>query len=160
MTKQVAFGGFWTEQKLQVLSSYLTEYRKIFHRNERARYYQVTYLDAFAGTGKIPRAVQGASLSLIPELTIPEEEFRKGSVRRALEVDPPFHHYVFIEKDAGKFEELSTIVREFPTRDVHVFKSDANRALIDWCERLNCQNERAVVFLACFIREPIASAVF
>jgi three-Cys-motif partner protein len=147
MTKQIAFGGFWTDQKLRVLSKYLSQYRRIFDRNERARFYEVTYLDAFAGTGKIPRAFQDPSPILIPELSIPDEEFRKGSVRRALEIEPPFNHYLFIEKDAGKYEELSKIAHEFPNRHVRVLNSDANEALIEWCDNLNCQGERAVVFL-------------
>jgi three-Cys-motif partner protein len=147
MTRQIAFGGFWTEQKLQVLSNYLREYRKIFEKNTRAQFFEITYLDAFAGTGKIPRAQRTPTPSFFPEQTIPDEEFRKGSVRRALEVDPPFHHYVFIEKDARKYEELSGLVQEFPNRHVRVINSDANAALVQWCKDLNRRKERAVVFL-------------
>ena len=88
MTQQVMFGGSWTQQKLLILSKYLRAYRNIFEKNERARYFRVAY----AGTGVIPRPeIEGAFAELVPFLASAEEEFRKGSVRRALEVDPPFH---------------------------------------------------------------------
>lgn len=149
------FGGNWTQQKLTVLSKYLKAYRKIFDRNERARYYRVTYVDAFAGTGVIPRPeIEGTFAELIPSLAATEEEFRKGSVRRALEVEPSFHHYVFIELDRAKCEELSLLGHEFPNRDIKVVNDDANAALLKWCQEVNPRRERAVVFL-----DPFGAAV-
>ena len=142
------FGGSWTQQKLQVLSKYLRAYRKIFARNERARYFSVTYVDAFAGTGVIPRPeIHGAFAELIPALELAEEEFRKGSVRRALEVEPAFHRYLFIEKNPSKCDELSALRDEFPKRRIDVVNDDANSALLSWCGGLNLKQERAVVFL-------------
>jgi three-Cys-motif partner protein len=142
------FGGNWTQQKLTVLSKYLSAYRKIFDKNERARYFRITYVDAFAGTGVIPRPEIGSAFAeLIPALSEAEEEFRKGSVRRALEIDPPFHRYLFIEKDRAKCEELSAIRGEFPNRQINIVNDDANTALLDWCGNLDTGRERAVVFL-------------
>jgi len=148
VTQQVLFGGHWTQQKLRILSKYLRAYRKIFEKNLRARHFSVTYLDAFAGTGVIPRPeVEGSLVQLIPSLVEVDEEFRKGSVRRALEVEPPFHHYVFIEWDRVKCEELAALRDEFPNRDISIVNEDANVALLDWCMRLDGKRERAVVFL-------------
>jgi three-Cys-motif partner protein len=147
MTQQDLFGGPWTQQKLQVLSKYLRAYRKIFERNERAKFYQISYVDAFAGTGVIPRDVPGMFAEFFPELAEAEEEFRKGSVKRALEVEPPFDHYVFVEKDAGKCQELATITEEFSDRDIEIFNEDANVALLNWCSKMDTKRERAVVFL-------------
>lgn len=76
-----------------------------------------------------------------------EKEFRKGSVRRALEVEPPFDNYVFIEKDAKKCRELEAISADFPNRNVKIINGDANGALLKWCRNLDPQNERAAVFL-------------
>lgn len=45
------FGGDWTEHKLQALKKYLEAYMTIFTGNERARYFDTVYVDAFAGTG-------------------------------------------------------------------------------------------------------------
>jgi len=142
------FGGHWTQQKLRVLSKYLRAYRKIFDRNERARYFRVVYVDAFAGTGVIPRPeIEGGFAELLPALSEAEEEFRKGSVRRALEITPPFHQYLFIEKDRAKCEELLAFRNEFPSRDIQVINDDANAALLQWCQGMDTRRERAVVFL-------------
>jgi three-Cys-motif partner protein len=141
------FGGSWTQQKLEVLSDYLRAYRKIFDKNPRARHFETSYVDAFAGTGEIPRRQLQGFFKDDPDLLKVEEEFRKGSVRRALEVEPPFHHYVFIEKDPGKCAELEALKKEFPGHDIRVINEDANTALLSWCEGLDTKKQRAVVFL-------------
>jgi three-Cys-motif partner protein len=141
------FGGSWTQQKLEVLSKYLSAYRKIFDKNPRAQFFETSYVDAFAGTGEIPRRQLQGFFKDDPDLLKAEEEFRKGSVRRALEIDPPFHHYVFIEKDPGKCAELEALKKDFPTHDVKVINDDANTALLNWCDELDTMKQRAVVFL-------------
>lgn len=145
MTQQEMFGGLWTQRKLKVLSGYLKAYTRIFSANVHAKYFETTYLDAFAGTGEIPRPALGL-FSDVPELVKAEEEFRKGSARRALEVEPPFDHYVFIEKDKAKCQELEALAKEFPDRDVKVINDDANVALPRWCGQLG-RRDRAVVFI-------------
>jgi three-Cys-motif partner protein len=140
------FGGNWTQQKLEILSKYLRAYRKIFEKNDRARYFRITYVDAFAGTGVIPRP-EWAFAELIPSIAESEKEFRKGSVRRALEVDPPFHHYLFIERDRIKCQELVALRDEFPNRSIEIVNDDANVALLRWCHQMDTRKERAVVFL-------------
>ena len=82
-----------------------------------------------------------------PGLLKAEEEFRKGSVKRALEVDPSFHHYIFIERDAEKCEELEALAKEFSKRDIKIICDDANTALLNWCRQLDTKKARAVVFL-------------
>jgi len=141
------FGGLWTQQKLEILSEYLRVYRKIFDRNEKARFFETNYVDAFAGTGEIPRRKLQGFFKADPDLLKAEEEFRKGSVRRALEVNPPFHHYVFIEKDPGKCAELEALKKEFSDLDIKVINEDANTALLSWCAGLDTKKQRAVVFL-------------
>jgi three-Cys-motif partner protein len=103
------FGGPWTQQKLEILSKYLRAYRLIFDRNPKARFFETSYVDAFAGTGEIPRPTLQGFFKDDPDLLKAEEEFRKGSVKRALEVDPPFHRYVCIEKDSEKCKELEAL---------------------------------------------------
>jgi len=141
------FGGPWTQHKLEVLSKYLRAYLKIFHKNVKAKFFRTTYVDAFAGTGVIPRPPLGLIAEFFPAAIDAEEEFRKGSVRRALELDPPFDRYVFIEKDPKKCEELQHLKEQFSDRDVKVINEDANEALLKWCVGMNTRHERAVVFL-------------
>jgi three-Cys-motif partner protein len=147
VTYQAEFGGGWTQRKLDVLKKYLQAYTKIFKRNPRARFYSISYVDAFAGTGTLRRPALGGLAKLLPELQENEKEFRKGSVRRALEVEPPFDNYVFIEKDVKKCKELEAISADFPNRKVKIVNEDANSALLEWCKNLDPRRERAVVFL-------------
>jgi three-Cys-motif partner protein len=147
VTQQLQFGGSWTQQKLDALSKYLRAYTIIFQKNPRARFFTTSYVDAFAGTGEIPTEEPGPMAEAMLGLAAGIEEYRKGSVMRALEVEPPFHKYVFIEKDSGKCNELAILAKKFPTKDVRVINEDANSALLDWCDKLDGKHERAVVFL-------------
>lgn len=147
MTYQTEFGGGWTQRKLDVLKKYLQAYTRIFKRNPQARFYSIIYVDAFAGTGTLRRPALGGLARFLPELQENEKEFRKGSVRRALEVEPPFDKYVLIEKDAKKCKELEAISADFRTRSVEIINDDANGALLEWIRNLNPKRERAVVFL-------------
>ena len=141
------FGGQWTQQKLQVLKKYLSAYTKIFKRNLKAQFFETNYVDAFAGTGEIPRPGLKGLFAEDLELLQAEEQLRKGSVKLALEVDPPFNHYVFIEKDSKKCDELTALAADFPDRDIKVVNDDANAALLKWCRELDTTRQRAVVFL-------------
>jgi three-Cys-motif partner protein len=148
VTYQTEFGGAWTQKKLDALKKYLQAYTRIFKKNlQRARFFRISYVDAFAGTGTLRRPELGGLAEFLPELKEFEKGFRKGSVRRALEVDPPFDKYVFVEKDANKCRELRAIAADFPDRSLSVLNEDANVALLRWCEGLDTEHDRAVVFL-------------
>lgn len=162
MTSQDQFGGAWTQQKLEALGKYLQAYTTIFKRNPRARFYSISYVDAFAGTGTLLRPELGGFADLIPELRENEEGFRKGSVKRALEIEPPFDEYVFIEKSAGKCRELRGIANRLPSRNIKIVNEDANSAILKWCQNLNPLRQRAVVFLDPFgasVRWEVISAL-
>jgi three-Cys-motif partner protein len=147
VTAQDQFGGAWTQQKLEAMGKYLKAYRTIFQKNLHARFYSITYVDAFAGTGTIERPPLEGFAELIPELRENEKEFRKGSVRRALEIEPPFDAYVFIEKSSKKCQELRDIASDLPPRNITIVNEDANSALMKWCKNLDTRRQRAVVFL-------------
>jgi three-Cys-motif partner protein len=147
LTHQNEFGGLWTQRKLEVLSKYLSAYTRIFRKNPSAQFYTTSYVDAFAGTGVLRRPALGGIAKLIPGMAEAEAEFRKGSVRRALEVKPPFDKYVLIEKNAQQCRELKALAAEFPEKQIEVIEEDANSALLKWCGHLNTRRERAVVFL-------------
>jgi three-Cys-motif partner protein len=148
LTHQIEFGGAWTQRKLDALKKYLQAYTSIFKKNpHRARFYSISYVDAFAGTGvlKIPKL--GPLIADLPQLEESENEYKKGSVQRALEVDPAFDKYLFIEKNAKKCAELRALTSGFVNRDITVLKQDANSALLRWCQNFDTNRERAVVFL-------------
>ncbi len=145
-TQQRPFGGNWTQEKLRLLEKYLHAYTTIFKGNPRASFFETTYVDAFAGTGTLA-APETSHPRVLPELPEEVEEYQKGSVRRALEVEPPFDHYIFVEKDKKRFLELKQIRREFSERDIKVKNQDANEFLQGWCHELNSRKSRAVIFL-------------
>jgi three-Cys-motif partner protein len=147
VTQQLEFGGAWTQRKLNALSKYLHAYTTIFKKNRRAQFFTTTYVDAFAGTGVIPTQELGPLAEYFPELVEGAEEYRKGSVRRALEIEPPFDKYLFIEKDPKKCKELTVLADEFPEKNIRIVNEDANTALLKWCKELSSRKERAVVFL-------------
>ena len=108
------FGGEWTREKLERVSKYLQAYTTIFHANERARYFTTYFVDAFAGTGdrmdsNIPE------LSETPLLDVESDpdfiELQKGSSRIALEVEPGFDRYLFIEHSKKRAAELLMYAR-------------------------------------------------
>jgi three-Cys-motif partner protein len=143
------FGGDWTEAKLKRLKQYLNQYRQIFSRNPRARYFTTWYVDAFAGSGS--RAEESPTLDLLePEATQEAIRYFAGSAKIALELESPFHRYLFIEKSRLRCDELkSMIAREHPnlSAQCEFRQQDANEALLAWCKQRDWNKDRAVVFL-------------
>ena len=146
------FGGTWTDEKLERVRKYLAAYTTIFAKNERARKLTTIYVDAFAGTGyRTPAPRNREQAPLFPELTEPDaKDFLKGSARIALEVKPPFKHYVFVDKNPVRIRELERLRADFPEKaaNVEIVPADANGYLLNWCQKMiDWRLSRAVVFL-------------
>jgi three-Cys-motif partner protein len=149
MNTSHSFGGRWTDKKLELVHKYLRAYTIIFDRNPNAQKLHTIYLDAFAGTGyrNLPSAHEE---NLLLELGEEEtQDFLKGSARIALEVEPPFKEYVFIENDPDYALELEHLRNEFiPIRpNINIHNEKANPFLRAWLQRINWRTTRAVVFL-------------
>lgn len=140
-----SFGGLWTEQKLDCLRKYLHAYTTIFKSNRKAQFFTTIYLDAFAGTGY--RQVQQHSLPDEPFLLEEKAQLLKGSARIALEVEPGFDQYVFVEQDPSNVAELQRLRNEFPQKDVRIEQGDANQFIPSWVRQTDWETHRAVVFL-------------
>ncbi len=144
MTTQ-KFGGDWTEDKLGRVSEYLRRYNTVLKKQHITR----EYIDAFAGTGyREVGGDEGEEVSgLFPELAEPEvRRFLDGSARIALNVDPGFHRFTFIEKKPQKAEELEKLKSEFPDKQIRIECGDANAWVQSICgEPWNYR--RAVLFL-------------
>jgi three-Cys-motif partner protein len=146
--KQQLFGGDWTQEKLQCLTKYLHAYTTIFQSNPQARYYTTVYVDAFAGTGSLAPTFSPGKL--IPGLVEPDaRDYLKGRAMRALEVEPGFHHYLFIERDPERCKELETLRARYPQKAprIEIRNADANSYLQQWCRNTDWKKTRAVVFL-------------
>jgi three-Cys-motif partner protein len=143
------FGGGWTGEKLERVRKYLVAYTTLMTANERARFFQTIYVDAFAGTGY--RSLKRIGSASNPEL-VPDPDrtaFLKGSARIALDVEPPFHQYVFVEKNTERFRQLEQLKTEFPARAhrITIVNQDATDYLKQWSRQLDWRRWRAVVFL-------------
>lgn len=149
--KEHNFGGDWTQKKLERVRKYLGAYTRIFASNPRAKTLKPVYVDAFAGSGyRTESRRQTMNAELFPELSDPESQaFRKGSARIALEVDPPFKGYLFVEQDPDFTCELLKLKQEFPEKAsiIDIIESDSNEYLKKWCAETDWNVTRAVVFL-------------
>ena len=134
------FGGPWTVEKLDALRAYLNAYAQALKNQPFRRY----YIDAFAGTGdRTVKRQEAAGLLEIPELDV----MTKGSARVALEIEPPFDRYIFIEKRRRRSSALEYLKSEFPNCAIEILNEDANAAVQRICRDTDWRSNRAVLFL-------------
>lgn len=140
------FGGAWTEVKLDAVQYYLECYAKALTFAGM----DIWYIDAFAGSGdrEVTKEIGGlVDMTPIEFVT----ETLDGSARRAMQVQPPFKHFVFIENDADRCAALQRL-KDAGHRDVQVIRGEANRTLLEmvakapWTSR-DKSRSRGVVFL-------------
>lgn len=147
------FGGSWTEKKLEILKKYLDAYNTALKNQPFKR----VYIDAFAGTGyRQQRKLQYSIPDIFEELAQDEsEQFLKGSATLALEANPGFHRYKFIESDENKVNELEKLQKEHPEKEklIDIVQSDANEFICNYCKEEDWKNTRAVLFLDPFATE-------
>lgn len=140
VTKQ-KFGGPWTVEKLNILSDYLDFYVQALKNQP----FNLIYIDAFAGTGKIKIG--------------DEDDFVEidGSAKLALDSKISFDKYYFIEKKKSFAKELNQLITdEYSDKKsiIEVINDDCNNALRKLCDSIDWSQNRAVLFL-----DPYATAV-
>jgi three-Cys-motif partner protein len=147
-----SFGGGWTEIKLNAVSDYLKFYTSaLANQPSPETPFETWYIDAFAGTGD--RTVMKSSGGLLEGTPHRFDPIRlQGSARRALQVDPPFRHFVFIENNPARFKALETVRSLHPDRDIKCLPRDANIELPELFSKPPWNGprsslQRAVVFL-------------
>lgn len=147
------FGGGWTEIKLNAVSDYLNFYTRALQASPSPENpFETWYVDAFAGTGDRTVETNAGSLFSVEGSTLDRVRL-EGSARRAVAVDPPFRHLIFVEKDARRFAALSRIKDDHPQRDIRCVPGDANDEIRNifsqgpWIEPGRRGLQRAVVFL-------------
>lgn len=143
-----SFGGEWTDKKLQALVYYLEAYLTIMHGNERARSFRTTYLDGFAGSGRFKPRQSESQMRLgdLDDEYRAVAEFALGSPMRVLNLNKLFDRYIFIDRSRRNVRELQRLSQEFPDRNIHTLRGDANKLIREWVKGLE-QNDRAVAFL-------------
>jgi three-Cys-motif partner protein len=105
--------GYWSEIKLDIVRKYATAYSTVLAAQRGIRGH--VYVDAFAGAGIHISKRTG--------------EFVPGSPLNALNVQPPFTEFHFIDLDGGRAQGLRSMAADRP--DVHVYEGDCNRILLD-----------------------------
>ena len=105
--------GHWTEIKLEIIKKYAKAYSKILSSKSPIKKY--VYIDAFAGAGVHKLKVTG---KLVP-----------GSPQIALNIEPPFNEYYFIDLDGQKIQNLKKISED--RNNVFVYEGDCNEILLD-----------------------------
>ena len=145
MTNHPSFGGPWTQEKLEILRQYLDTYTTVLKNQP----FNLTYIDAFAGSGWY-RDRGGDPSSNYGDF----DELRQGSATIALEVqDRPFDHAIFVEREPGFVTSLNELRASHPKRNIEVIQGDANEELPIICSDMRV-SDRAVVFL-----DPYATEV-
>ena len=105
--------GYWSEVKLDIIRKYASAYSAIISNQDYIRGH--VYIDGFAGAGT--------------HISKTRKEFVPGSPRNALNVNPPFTEYHFIDLNSGKAELLRHIGKEYS--NVKVYEGDCNKILLE-----------------------------
>jgi three-Cys-motif partner protein len=126
---QIDVVGDWSEKKLKIVEKYVSPYSKILSSH---RFYYI-YVDAFAGVGQ---HFSRTTLQLI-----------KGSPKLALESNPPFSEYHFIEQDATRVNVLKELASEHENVVIHQGDCNEilNKSIIPWIDAR--KERRALCFL-------------
>jgi three-Cys-motif partner protein len=106
--------GEWSEAKLDLIREYGRAYSTIMSHPKRGYLHHV-YIDAFAGSGTHVARSTGQHV--------------RGSPLNALNVEPPFEQYYFIDKNPNTVRALSEAVGH--RSDVILREGDANTLLLD-----------------------------
>lgn len=144
-----AFGGHWSDEKLSALAAYMQSYCTVLKKSR----FDLIYIDAFAGSGRreIEAEEGGDDNGLFddPQLLEEEADYRHGSPLLALECEPPFDKFVFIDSNDESLKELEKQVNasgKLNDRPASFICGEANESL----QRIaagNWRSQRAVAFL-------------
>ncbi|MDB6135572.1 MAG: uncharacterized protein JWM59_3815 [Verrucomicrobiales bacterium] len=160
------FGGNWTVVKLAAVTEYFSSFNRVLSKTPFKR----VYIDAFAGGGRIKQTIEkkaGPKLtpgsdwfpedSKLEENSVAEEfeetesiGFRHGSPLLALEANPGFDEFIFIERDQAVLDQLKEQVKNAQSlqgRPVQFICEDANTALSRICRPDWSKRFRATIFL-------------
>jgi three-Cys-motif partner protein len=151
------FGGDWTDAKLNVLAKYLKSYTTaLAGKPTAAEPFRKAYIDAFAGTGtrtaREPESSGATETLLFPDLAeAAPQKLLDGSAKLALQVEPRFDKYIFIERSPERCHQLEGLKADFPALkdDINVRIGEANEVIQTLCAEPSTRwkSRRAVLFL-------------
>lgn len=136
----------WTKSKLDKVEKYLKAYVTALKKQN----FRLAYIDAFAGNGYVTKKINQPGQSLFEQDELLSlKYFIDGSARLALQVEPPFHKYIFIEKSKKRCKELEVLKQEFSSlaERIEIVNADANDYIKKLCEKDWIKSRtRAVMF--------------
>lgn len=150
------YGGKWSLEKLNCIESYLRAFLAVMRKQDWA---DLWYIDAFCGSGiqRFPKKDDG--MGLFDGYDLDMVSFTEGSAFRAIKLTSEFEqegsrgfdHFVFVEKDPSKLEELKELLlSNFPSQiEKCSFElGDVNERLPETLRRIPWyQNGRGVTFI-------------
>lgn len=107
--------GRWSEEKLELLEKYLRAYAIIMNKQKQGWLRAYHYIDAFAGSGQ-PRAKD-------------ENRYIAGSPLRALQTEPAFDSYWFVELSSWRVQQLRQLQNQFSGRQIIIKQGNCNEIL-------------------------------
>jgi len=125
------FGGFWTQQKIEIFGKYLFAYLQIMKEQQ----FELIYFDGFAGCGRIEPENSGLEGgSFIESVALQVLGLKHTKV---------FDLYYMVDKHKKRSIQLAELVRQkFPELNAHVVRSDCNEKLIGMAEYMRKNNRR------------------
>jgi three-Cys-motif partner protein len=140
---------------LEVLAGYLRGYTTALKdKPTTANPFRKAFIDAFAGTGyRDVRRDEGKAPSM-QNLLFPDfggnepQSLLDGSARLALQTEPRFDKYIFIERSPERCAHLEELKTEFPhlAAGIEIRQGDANEQIQSLCSK-GWSSHRAVLFL-------------
>ena len=140
------FGGEWTDTKLDVMHAYFQAYATAL----KWQPFECWYVDAFAGTGDRVahrHRDEDAVGSLFGDDAKAVAAVKDGSVRVALEIEPPFKRYLFIDRSRDNIARLDELRSSYPDKAIDVISGDANDRLSELCSQIDWRWIRAAIFI-------------
>lgn len=105
--------GYWSEVKLDIIKKYAKAYSTIINKKENIRRH--LYIDGFAGPGV--------------HISKRTREHVPGSPLNALNVNPPFKEFHFIDLDGKRADALRKLCEDYS--NVYVYEGDCNDLLLE-----------------------------
>lgn len=137
----------WTKEKLDTVRKYLDAYMTALKNKN----FDLSYIDAFAGTGFVSKSFEIEPRTLFDVVeTTSIKEIIDGSTRIALQTNPVFNEYIFIEKSKARCKELESLKEDFLylASSIKIVNADANEYVLKLCQKdWIGSRSRAVMFL-------------
>lgn len=132
-----AWGGSWTEEKLDAFEKYVNAYLTIMNAFRDRYSWKLIYFDGFAGSGSRQEKKQEKDSVLLQDFfkdsILQKEELNlyKGAAERVLSIPQRgFDYYYFVDKDPESSLKLHELLSRFENEKTLVYRnSDANKQI-------------------------------